>query len=35
VCPVDLSRKEGEVCRTHPQYFIWPSNRFLIHYRPQ
>ena len=35
VCPVDLSRKEGEVCRTHPQYFIWPSDRFLIHYRPQ
>jgi hypothetical protein len=34
-CPVDLSRKDAEVCRTHPQYFIWPSDRFFIHYRPQ
>ena len=34
-CPVDLSRPDVEVCRTHPQYFIWPSDRFFIHYRPQ
>jgi hypothetical protein len=34
-CPVDLSRQDAEVCRTHPQYFIWPSDRFFIHYRPQ
>jgi hypothetical protein len=34
-CPVDLGRKDAEVCRTHPQYFTWPSDRFFIHYRPQ
>jgi hypothetical protein len=34
-CPADLSRPDAEVCRTHPQYFIWPSDRFFIHYRPQ
>jgi len=34
-CPVDLARKDAEVCRTHPQYFIWPSDRFFIHYRLQ
>jgi hypothetical protein len=35
-CPEDLARKDAEeVCRTHPQYFIWPSDRFFIHYRPQ
>lgn len=34
-CPVDLSRPDAEVCRTHPQYFIWPSDRFFVHYRPQ
>ena len=34
-CPVDLGRKDAEVCKTHPQYFIWPSDRFFIHYRPQ
>ena len=34
-CPVDLARKDAEVCRTHPQYFTWPSDRFFIHYRPQ
>jgi hypothetical protein len=22
-------------CRTQPQYFTWPSDRFFIHYRPQ
>ena len=30
-----LLAKDAEVCRTHPQYFIWPSDRFFIHYRPQ
>src|SRR5215469_9803750 len=35
VCPVDLSRKDAEVCRTAPQYFLWPSERFFLHYRPQ
>jgi hypothetical protein len=34
-CPVDLARNDAEVCRTHPQFFIWPSDRFFIHYRPQ
>ena len=34
-CPVDLARKDAEVCKTHPQYFLWPSDRFFIHYRPQ
>jgi hypothetical protein len=34
-CPVDLSRKDAEVCRTHPQYFLWPSDRFFVHYRPR
>jgi hypothetical protein len=34
-CPVDLARNDAEVCRTHPQYFIWPSDRFFVHYRPQ
>jgi hypothetical protein len=34
-CPVDLGRRDAEVCRTHPQYFIWPSDRFFVHYRPQ
>jgi hypothetical protein len=35
VCPVDPDRKDAKVCRTHPQYFTWPSDRFFIHYRPQ
>jgi hypothetical protein len=34
-CPVDLARKDAELCKTHPQYFIWPSDRFFIRYRPQ
>ena len=34
-CPADLGRKDAEVCTTHPQYFLWPSDRFFIHYRPQ
>ena len=34
-CQADLALKDAEVCRTHPQYFTWPSERFFIHYRPQ
>ena len=34
-CPVDLARKDAEVCKTHPQYFLWPSDRFFVHYRAQ
>jgi hypothetical protein len=34
-CPVDLARKDAEVCRTRPEYFLWPSDRFFVHYRPQ
>ena len=34
-CPPDIARKDAEVCRTHPQYFLWPSDRFFVHYRPQ
>jgi hypothetical protein len=34
-CPVDLTRKDADVCRTHPEYFLWPSDRFFVHYRPQ
>ena len=34
-CPVDLARKDAEVCKTHPQFFLWPSDRFFVHYRPQ
>jgi hypothetical protein len=34
-CPVDLARKDVEVCRTLPEYFVWPSDRFFVHYRPQ
>jgi hypothetical protein len=33
-CPVDPAHKNMDACRTHPQYFIWPSDRFFIHYRP-
>jgi hypothetical protein len=31
-CPVDLTRKDAEVCRTHPKYFLWPNDRFFVHY---
>jgi hypothetical protein len=34
-CPVDIDRKDPEVCRTHPQYFTWPSDRFFLRYRPE
>jgi hypothetical protein len=35
VCPVDSTREDAEICRTHPQYFTWPSDKFFIHYRAQ
>jgi hypothetical protein len=34
-CPMDPASEGAALCRTHPQYFIWPSDRFFIHYRPQ
>jgi hypothetical protein len=34
-CPVDLSRPDPEVCRTSPEYFLWPSDRFFLHHRSQ
>ena len=34
VCPGDPARST-ELCRTHPQFFPWPSDRFFVHYRPQ
>ena len=33
-CPVDLARRDAEVCKTRPQFFIWPSERFFVHDRP-
>ena len=35
LCPVDQAGAEGVVCRTHPEYFLWPSDRFFVHHRPQ
>jgi hypothetical protein len=32
-CPVNLSRPDAEVCTTHPQYFLWPSDSFFLNYR--
>jgi hypothetical protein len=34
-CPVPLSSKDPGACRAHPAYFIWPSEKFFIHNRPQ
>jgi hypothetical protein len=34
-CPVDLARHDAEVCRTHPQYFLWPSHGCFVHCRSQ
>jgi hypothetical protein len=34
-CPVDLARPDSKACRTLPEYFTWPSNRFFVHSRPQ
>ena len=33
VCPVDPTGTETQTCRTHPEYFLWPSDRFFIHHR--
>jgi hypothetical protein len=36
VCPKDRAGTgSGDVCRTHPEYFLWPSDRFFVHHRPQ
>jgi len=35
VCPTDPDRPNTEGCRTVPQYFLWPSERFFVHDRPQ
>jgi hypothetical protein len=35
VCPPRQPGSDGDVCRTHPEYFLWPSDRFFVHYRPQ
>src|SRR5262245_50952849 len=33
VCPADPAGTETHTCRTHPEYFLWPSDRFFIHHR--
>jgi hypothetical protein len=33
VCPAMPRTTESEACRTHPEYFLWPSDRFFIHHR--
>ena len=33
VCPALPVTTESDVCRTHPEYFLWPSDRFFIHHR--
>jgi hypothetical protein len=35
VCPADHAGKHPEPCMTLPRYFIWPSERFFVHDRPQ
>ena len=35
VCPVNQAGTDEDVCRTHPEYFLWPSDRFFVHHRPQ
>jgi hypothetical protein len=32
-CPVDLTRKDPEVCHTNPRFFIWPSEKYFLTYR--
>jgi hypothetical protein len=34
-CPADVAHHDRAPCTTHPQYFLWPSDRFFLHYRPQ
>ena len=31
--PVDLTRKDAEVCNTNPRFFIWPSEKYFLTYR--
>jgi hypothetical protein len=33
VCPMAPADTEVKACRTHPEYFLWPSDRFFIHHR--
>jgi hypothetical protein len=33
VCPVDLTRQDPEVCNTHPEFFLWPSDKYFLRYR--
>jgi hypothetical protein len=35
VCPADDAGTDADVCRTHPGYFLWPSDRFFVHHRPR
>ena len=32
-CPVDLTRKDAEVCNTSPRFFIWPGKKYFLTYR--
>ncbi len=32
-CPMDLTRKDPEVCNTHPEFFLWPSDKYFLRYR--
>jgi hypothetical protein len=32
-CPVDLTAKDPEVCNTHPEFFLWPSDKYFLRYR--
>ena len=32
-CPVDLTSKDPEVCNTHPEFFLWPSDKYFLRYR--
>jgi hypothetical protein len=32
-CPVDLTSKNPEICNTHPEFFLWPSDKFFLRYR--
>jgi hypothetical protein len=33
VCLADLTRKDPEVCNTHPEFFLWPSDKYFLRYR--
>jgi len=32
-CPVDLTCKDPEACNTHPEFFLWPSDKYFLRYR--